>query len=66
MLEAEGDEQGPAEERADHREVTLGEVDQPEDAVNDGVAERHQGIEGADREPDHRVLEKRPHPLRPH
>ena len=38
---------GPAGQRSHHQHFTMGKVDQPDDAVHHGVAQRYQGIHAA-------------------
>ena len=38
--------------RAEHEDVAVGEVDQLDDAVDEGVAQRDEGVDQAVREPD--------------
>ncbi len=64
VLKAKRNEQRPTEEGAHHGEVSLGEVDEADDSIDDCVAKRDKGIERADGETDDCVLEKLPHALR--
>ena len=44
--------------RAEHEELAMGEVDQPHHAIDHGVAERDEPIDGADGEREDQLLEK--------
>jgi hypothetical protein len=51
----------PADERADHEHLAVGEVDQADDAVDHGVAQGDQGIHAAQHQAVDDLLEKDVH-----
>ena len=54
-VEAEdADDDGAGDEPGQGEDVAVGEVDQLQDAVDEGVAERDEPVDGAVREPDQR------------
>jgi hypothetical protein len=49
-MKAEGLQGEQADEGADHEDVEMGEINQFENAVDQGETKREQGVDGAERE----------------
>ena len=61
---AEQLERAEADERAHHEHVAVGEVEELEDPVDEGVAEGDQGVDAAERQAVQRELDKGVHAVR--
>src|SRR5690606_27626089 len=57
----EGDHQGGGHHGTHHDHIAMGEIDQADDAVHHGVAQRHQGVDTADRDAIDQLLEQNVH-----